>query len=179
MSPAAILDQLCQFFGGPYDAGTHTYRTPTVTNLSVVRRAFPKRLDSAEFFIGKPPGTGTGAQMTVMLPDGGSRRIAAPAVTGGRRRVRQAVDCHCYIWSTAGYAEDTQDFAYTLLAQILAKIYTDPTCGSGGFEQAGFQVGEGDAPDINWEYSQAETNIDEVTQGYLLMQFEAHTYEVA
>lgn len=173
---AAVLDGLCRFYGGPEDPPTHTYRSPTISGLSVVRRAWAKRDDSGEYYVGKPPGTATGCQMVVQLPRGGDRRATFPAVAG-LRKTRYGVELHCFIRSTASYSEDTQDFGYQLRDQIIAKVRTDPTCGSGGFEQGGFQVGEGDGPDVEWEYDQAETNTDDVTLAYLKVTFEAHAYE--
>lgn len=172
------IRQVCTFFGGPEDPTTHTYRSPTIANLSVVRRAWPKREDKAEYFVGKPPGTTTGAICVVYMPGGSDRRVALPAVIG-RRKSRYRAEMHCFIWSTAGYAEDTQDFGYDLRDQIITKIRTDPTLGSGGIEAGQFQVGEGgDGGDITWEWSQAATDKYDNTRAYLLVAFEAHAFEV-
>lgn len=173
----AVLDGVCQFFGGPYSAVTHTYATPTVAGLTVVRRALAKRQDIAEYFVGLPKGTATGCVMVVHLPHGSDRRAAMPAVLGRRKSVYD-VEAHCFIRSTASYSEDVQDFLYSLRDAIVTKIRTDPTLGSGGFEAGGFQVGEGDEPSIDWDASLTET-VNDVTQAYLMIAFQAAAYEVA
>lgn len=176
MTVATVLDQVCVFFGGAYDAPTRTYRTPTVAGLSVVRRAWAKRDDFAEYFVGQAPGTMTGCQMVVQIPDDSDRRVALPAITG-RRKHRYSVELHCFVWSKAPYAEDVQDFVHALGDAIKAKIRTDVTLGTGGIEAGAFQVGEGDG-DIASHREQGETT-DEGTKAYLLISFEAHAYDVA
>ena len=174
-----VLDQICQFFGGPYDATLHTYHTPTVTGVSVVRRAFAKRDDFADYVYGQPVGTVTGCQMIAQISDTRDRRIALPAVLG-RRKTRFTVDLHCFIWSKAAYVEDAQDFMYALRDAVIAKIRTDPTLGTGGIEAGNFQVGEGreDNEEIVTQMQQQVTET-EGTKGYLLVSFEAHSYDVA
>jgi len=180
VTAATVIDQVCQFFGGPYDATTRTYRTPTVTGLSVVRRAWAKRDDFADYFAGQPQGTMTGCQMVVQIADTRDHRVALPAIQG-RRKVHYAVEAHCFVWSKAPYAEDTQDFVYTLSDAIVAKIRTDPTLGTGGIETGNFQVGEGSEDgggEILTHREQGATT-DEGTKAYLLIAFEAHAYDVA
>lgn len=177
---ATIVDQICQFFGGAYDSTTHSYHTPTVTGLSVVRRAFQKRDDFADYFYGQPAGTATGCQMVVFLPDTKDRRVALPAVTG-RRKTNFAVELHCFVWSKALYAEDTQDFVNALCDGIVAKIRTDPALGTGGIENGAFQVGEGQEDgggEIATHMAQPYTDT-EGTKTYLLVSFEAHSFDVA
>lgn len=176
MTAATVADQICQYFGGPYVPAFRNYRTPTVAGISLVRRAWAKRDDFADYFFGQPPGTATGCQMVVWLSDDSDRRVALPAVTG-RRKVRYQVEMHCFVWSTASYAEDVTDFVYALGDAIKAKIRTDPTLGTGGIENNAFQVGEGDG-EIALHREQGATT-DEGTKAYLLVQFEAHAYDVA
>lgn len=175
-----VIDQVCQFFGGAYDPLTHTYHTPAVSGLTVVRRAWAKRGDFNEFFTGAPIGTVTGCVMVVQIGDTRDRRVALPAIQG-RRKVHYGVDLHCFLWSKAGYSEDGQDFTYALRDAIVAKIRTDPTLGTGGIEAGNFQVGEGSEDgggEIATHLEQQVTE-DETTKGYLLISFEAHAYDVA
>lgn len=179
---ASVLDQICQFFGGAYDSATRTYRSPTVAGISVVRRSWAKEEDYADFFFGQPQGTQTGCQMVVQISGGRDHRETLPAITG-RRKVHYGIDLHCFVWSSAAFAEDAQDFTYALRDAIFAKIRTDPTLGSGGIENPnglGFQVGEGSEDgggEITWDFQQPATT-DEITKPYLLISFEAHAYDV-
>jgi len=175
-----ILDQICQFFGGPYDPLTHSYHTPTVTGLTTVRRGWAKREDYAEFFTGQPLGTMTGCVLVAQIPDTRDHRATLPAIQG-RRKVHYAIELHGFIWSKAGYAEDGQDFGYTLRDAMVAKIRTDPTLGTGGIEAGNFQVGEGSEDgggEIATHLEQMVTE-DEASKGYMLISFEAHAYDVA
>lgn len=175
-----VLDQVCQFFGGAYDPGTRTYRTPTVSGLSVVRRAWAKRDDYADYFVGQAQGTMTGAQMVVQVPDTRDRRVALPAIQG-RRKVHYALELHCFVWSKALYVEDCQDFTYGLRDAIIARIRTDPTLGTGGIEAGNFQVGEGseDGGGEIMTHVEQPATVDDATKAYLLVTFEAHAYDVA
>jgi hypothetical protein len=171
VSVASVQDQICQFFGGPYDVVTHDYRTPQVAGLGQVRRAFPKREDQADFTLGQP-GVDSGSVMVVWLLDGNEKRIALAGAVDGRKEVRHVVQFHVFIRSTASYAEDAQDYAYGLLDAIRDRIHSDRTCGSGGFEAGAFQVGEGDSPRFEWHMEQGNTSED-VTQIYLLVSTDA------
>lgn len=179
MSAATVIDTVCTFFGGAYDSATHTYRTPQVTAaggvLGVVRRAFPKVEDFNEYTLAAP-GVQTGTIMVVQIPDIiDGPRVALPAIQG-RRKVSYILDLHCFVWSTAAYGEDCQDFTYALRDAITARIRTDVTLGSGGIENNGFQVGEGDGR-INTHIEQGNTD-DGATKAYMCITFEAHAYEV-
>jgi len=179
-STTSILDQICQFFGGPYDSTTHTYHTPTVTGLTVVRRGFAKRNYFDEFFYNAPAGTLTGCILVAQITDTRDHRVALPAGSG-RRKVHYAVELHGFLWSKAGYVEDGQDFGYALRDAMVAKIRTDPTLGSGGIENNAFQVGEGSEDgggEIATQINQWVTE-DEASKGYMLISFEAHAIDVA
>ena len=166
MTVTAVRNQLCVFFGGTYDTVTRTYRTPQVVGLGAVRRAFAKRDDHVDYTLGQV--TDHGCQMVVQLSEGSERRIAAAGPTLGLKERRHRIDLHCFIRSTAAFAEDAQDYADTLREAILDRIHADRTCGSGGFEVGGFQVGEGSGVDIDWHLSQASTVV-ELTKFYLLI----------
>lgn len=172
MTAQAVQNQICVYFGGPYDYPTRSYRTPQVPGLGVVRRAFPKREDEAEFFLSTGPGVGLGSAMVVWLVDGDERRIAFAGATDGRKRVAYQVQLHLFVRCKLDHAEDGQDYAYGLLDAIRDHIHADRTCGSGGFEVGGFQVGEGDAPQFRWHLEQANTSED-VTDLYMRIETDA------
>lgn len=176
MSAATVIDQVCQFFGGPYDSATHTYHTPTVAGVGTVRRAWAGHDDFADYMFGMPLGTATGCVIVVQIPDKlDGPRAALPAVQG-RRRVSYSVELHCYFWSTALYVEDCQDAVYALQDAITAKIRTDPTLGTGGIENNAFQVGEGDGRIVT--HIEQGGQVDGSTKAYMSIAFEAHAYEV-
>lgn len=174
MSAASALDALCRFFGGTYDAATHTYRTPQVSGLGVVRRAFAKRDDHVDYTLGAP-GVANGCQMVIQLGSGSERRVAVAGASSGLKQVRHLADLHCFIRSTAAYAEDAQDYAYGLLDGIRNRVHGDRTCGTGGFEVGGIQAGEGDEPEFDWEMSVAESHA-ELTKMYLKVTFDIVEY---
>lgn len=176
MTAAAFLDTVCQYFGGAYDAATHTYHTPTVAGLGVVRRAWAREDWAGEYWNGLTVGTPTGCIMVVQIPDIiDGPRVALPGIQG-RRFVRYGVELHCFFMSKALFVEDCQDAVYALRDAVTAKIRTDPTLGSGGFEAGNFDAGEGQTP-ITARIEQGGT-VDGLTQAYMRISFEAHAYEV-
>lgn len=52
MSVQSVLDGICRYFGGEYDEQTRTYRSSPLSGagVGVVRRAWPKRDDHADYF---------------------------------------------------------------------------------------------------------------------------------
>lgn len=172
MSASSVLNGLCTYFGGAYDAATRSYRTPQVAGLGVVRRAFPKDDVGADYYLGMATGTPSGCQLVVQLPGGAERRAASPAVRGWKR-VEHRVELHGFLVSSQLYGEDAQDDAYALRDALVAHIHADPTCGSGGFEALGFQVGEGEP--LEWDLAQAEAKAG-ITKGYLLIKTVAVEY---
>lgn len=177
MSSVSVINQLGVFFGGPYDAARRLYATPgapSVAGLYTVRRAWPKRHDDAEFFYGTITPQRTGAQGVLFEARGQEHRVALGGATSGVKRQRHMIDFAVFVRSTEAYAEDALDFTYGVRDAIFAKIRTDRTCGSGGFELGGFQVGETD-PWLTWRLSEPVTSA-EVTKLYLVISFEAHEY---
>jgi hypothetical protein len=172
-----VLAQLATYLGGPYDPTQRTYHQspPVVPGLYSVRRAWAKQEDAAAYFYGAPPGTKSGCAMVVQIPDGTEHRVAVGGAVSGVKRLAHAVELHCFIRSSEPYPEDSQDFGYGLRDAIFARIRADRTCGSGGFEAGGFQVGEGGEPWLRWHLSQATTKA-ELTKLYLKIDFEAHEY---
>lgn len=147
-----MANQLCIFFGGAYDAATHTYRTPQLTvpgvAMGAVRRAFPKRMDNADFYLGAV-GAPTGCQIVILLSPGEDFRVGFGGALYGLKKIRHDVTMDVLVHSEASYAEDVQDALYSIRDAIMNKIHADRTCGSGGIEGGGFQVGES-APWIRW-----------------------------
>jgi len=178
VTAAAVADGVCQFFGGPYDDQTRTYRTPTIPGVGLVRRAWPREDNGADYFLGMPPGTATGCVIVVQITDTHDTRVALPAVAG-RRLVRYVVELHCFFLSTARMVEDCQDAVHALHDAVKARIRTDPTLGTGGIENNAFQVGEGaaDGGEIAAHIEQGGT-VNGETKAYMAISFEAHAYEV-
>lgn len=174
---ATVLDQIGQFFsGGTYNTTLRRYPIPTaVSGLSVVRRSWPKE-DVFEEYTGGVAGVTNGAVMVIQVANNHDRRIALPAVSG-RREVHYGIQLHTYIWSYALFAEDCQDYVYNLVDALKAKLRTDPTLGSGGFENGAFMAGEGGEGDIVTEIQQGAT-VKGTTKAFFLMSFVATAYEV-
>lgn len=170
MGAIEVIDGLCRYFGGPFDADTRSYRTPQVAGLGAVRRAFPKRDDKIDYTLGAA-GAEHGCVMTVQLSHGEERRVAVAGPESGLKRVEYLAELHCFIRSTAAYAEDAADYAHGLRDALIAHVHADRTCGSGGFEVGGFQVGEGDGPRLEWDLSPAESH-SELTKLYLAIRFD-------
>ncbi len=183
MSAATIADKLCQYFGGPYDPSTHTYRTPqlAVPGLDgpIVRRGAPKRDDHATDYGTGLAGTTADCLMLVLLERGDEQRVAVAGATSGLKKVSWTTRLHCFLRSGATYAEDLQDAVYALLDAIRAHIEADRTCGTGGYEAGygvGFQVGEGGAPWLRWEIAPVSTSQKDLSKGYLMVEFDADEY---
>lgn len=171
-----VRDGVCRWFGGPYDPNTRTYRTPQVPNLGVVRRARPKREDNADFYLAAPSaGAVMGSQMWVHVDSGVESRAATAGAFGGLKFVQSAVMLHVFLRSNAEYAEDAQDAFYQLKDDLIARIRVDRCLGTGGWEQGGFDVGEGE-PWLRWSMAPAETAA-EMTRGYLAIEMTARYYE--
>ena len=173
MSIQNVLDGICQYFGGPYDATTRTYRSSLVDGVGVVRRAWAKRDNHADYFNGMPPGTRTGSQIVVHIAHQHETRKCVGGATSGLKRAAYTVVLHCYIRSNTPHAEDAQDDVYALRDALVARLRQDRTLGGAVF-QAGEAV-EGETSWIEFEYGQAETK-DELTKNYLSMQFPATEY---
>lgn len=178
MTAQSTLNQLCVYLGGPYDAVRRLYTTapaaPVVAGLYVVKRAWVKQDDHALYTLGAVPQPLSGALMVVQAPVGTERRIAVGGAVSGVKKVAHAITLHTYVRSKEPYAEDSQDFGYALKDAIFARLRADRTCGSGGFEAGGFQIGETE-PWLRWGMGQAQTS-DGLTKVYLRIECEAHEY---
>jgi hypothetical protein len=106
-------------------------------------------------------------------PPAASSSCSSPAAPRGWKRVEHRVELHGFLISSQLYGEDAQDDFYTLRDALFAKIHADPACGSGGFENLGFQVGEGEL--LEWDLAQAEAKAGQ-TRGYLFIKTIAVEY---
>jgi len=186
MSAASIANQLCVYFGGPYEPSTHTYRTPqiSVQGMSgpIVRRAAPKRDDHAtDYHVTGSAAAGVpiGCLMLILAEQGSEQRVAMGGAVSGVKQVRHQIRMHAFLRCESSYAEDAQDAEYALVDAIRARIEADRTCGSGGFEAGygvGFQVGEGGAPWMRWTASPIHTTQRDLSKGYVLVEFMADEY---
>lgn len=186
MSAFTVADKLCQYFGGVYDADTHTYRTPqiSVPNVGgpIVRRGSPKRDDHAgDYHVTTPAPAGQpiGCLMLILVEQGQEKRVAVAGATSGVKQVRHHVRMHCFLRCESSYSEDAQDASYALVDAIRARIEADRTCGTGGFEAGygvGFQVGEGGEPWLRWTIAPIHTTPRELSKGYVLLECDADEY---
>lgn len=169
MSVATALDGICRYLGGPYDAATRTYRTPTVAGVGIVRRAFAKRDDHADYYHGMPAGARTGCVVIVTIYQQTVFRYALGGQHGMKQR-NYGVELACFIRSRTAHAEDAQDDVYALQDALLDRLNADPTLGGAVF-QAGEHIDQGDST-IRIAYGQPETKA-EVTKSFLSIQFTA------
>jgi hypothetical protein len=171
LSVQTVLDGICQYFGGPYDPTTRTYRTPAVAGIGVVRRAFAKRDDHADYYNGMPPGTRTGCQMVVTIYRSHETRTALGGQFSGMKQRNFDVELGCFIRSHTPHAEDAQDDVYALQDAIVTRIRQDRTLGGAVF-QAGEHIEGAGNNGISFAYGQPETKA-ELTKSYLAVTFSA------
>lgn len=179
MTVQNVLNTMCVYLGGPYDAVRRVYANvpsaPIVAGLYTVRRAWAKQDDHAMYTFGASPHPLSGAMMIIQIPRGEEHRVAVAGATSGLKKVAHAVEMHTYIRSEEPYAEESQDFGYALKDAIYARLRADRACGSGGLENGGFQIGEGGPPWFRWAMGQAKTSTG-LTKVYLRIECEAHEY---
>lgn len=170
MSAATVLDGICRYFGGPYDPPTRTYRASPVAGIGVVRRAFAKRDDHAEFFNGQGAGARTGCSMIVTIYRQQEFRIALGGEHGGWKQRNFDVELACFIRSRTPHAEDAQDDVYDLQDALLEWLRLDRTLGGAVF-QAGEHMTNGSNV-IGISYGQPETKA-ELTKSFMSITFSA------
>lgn len=158
MTAASVRDQICVYFGGAYDDATRTYLTPRVDGLGVVRRSWARSDNPHDYTLGLW-GEETGAQLIVQVAGGRERRANTHA-----KAVAHRINLLVFVRSILEYPEDCEDFTFRMLDAIRDRIHDDRTCGSGGFELGGFQVGEGDEPEFDWDIDPVVTKADVTTQ---------------
>ncbi|MFF1284302.1 hypothetical protein ACFVY4_26620 [Streptomyces sp. NPDC058299] len=172
MSVQTALDGICRYFGGDYDPQTRTYRSSPLTNagVGVVRRAWAKADNHADYFWGMPPGTRTGCQIVVFIPRHSERRVGLGGAHSGLKQITYEVVLNCFIRSNSAFAEDAQDDVYALRDALVEHMRLDRTLGGAVF-QAGEHV-EGGADGIDFSYGQPETRA-ELTKSFLEVTFAA------
>lgn len=171
MTVQSAIDGICRYFGGPYDPMTRTYRAPQITGLGVVRRAFAKRDDHADYFHAMLPGARTGSQMIVTIYRSHEFRVALGGATNGMKQRNFEVELGLFIRSRTPHAEDAQDDAYALQDAIVERIRLDRTLGGAVF-QAGEHIDGAGNDGISFAYGQPETKA-ELTKSYLAVTFSA------
>lgn len=188
MSVFSVVDQVCQFFGGPYDAQRHAYATPQIIlpPLSVlVRRAAPMFDDkSSDYFASEVPGVTTAGCMIAIYNEGGGDLRMAPGEPG-LRAVHHTLVMNVFLWSLMVKPEDMQDLQYRIVDTIRNRFYSDRTAGSGGFEAGidettgeglGFQVGEATESGqswFRWKMFPIETTPKKQTKAYVYVECDA------
>lgn len=179
MSSTSVVDQICQYFGGAYQEQMRYYGTPTVPGLGAVRRAWAKSADKAQWYLGMPEGTENGSVMRVRISTGAEVRVAMAGQYSGGKKVAHNVELLVEAQSTGRSAEDIEDYTRQLLDDIRERIHADRTCGSMGFENGGFQVGEDydgpGSPVIDWEFSDVVTSAG-LSKQSLTITFSASEY---
>jgi hypothetical protein len=171
VSVTAALDGICRYFGGAYDAPSRTYRSPQVSGVGVVRRAFAKRDDHADYFHGMSPGTRTGSVMVVTIYRSNEFRVSLGGAHGGMKQRNFEVELACFIRSRTEHAEDAQDDVYALQDAIVEHIRLDRTLGGAVF-QAGEHIDRAANDGISFDYGQPETKA-ELTKSFLSVTFSA------
>lgn len=170
MSASAALDGICRYFGGPYDEVTRTYRSSPVPGVGVVRRAFAKSDDHAQYFLGQPPGSRTGCQIVVTIYRKTEFRIALGGEHGGWKQNTFDVELACFIRSESRNAEDAQDDVYALGDSLIEWLRLDRTLGGAVF-QAGEAMQRGSGV-VTTDYGQPVTKA-ELTKSFLSIKFQA------
>lgn len=177
MSAASTSDQIARYFGGQYDPVTHTYRSPQIYPQGIIvgaiRRARPKRLDAADYFLGQF-GAPVGSQIYIRLSSGREIRTGLGGSLYGEKQVRHDVTMNCLLRGDSGYPEDVQDGMYALLDTIRSYIHSDRTLGTGGIENNGIMVGEG-SPWITWTMSDVISTAEE-SKALLRVMFSADEF---
>lgn len=169
MNRAQVVAQVATFFGGPYDAATHTYTAPTVPGLGLVRGAFHKGEPHADMWASLAAGTETGSLMIVFCERQKRTRLTTGLQTGFKE-LRFSVCLHVWTRSYHRDAEDAQADYDTLLDSIVAKIEGDPSLGSNGFEAGGFWFAEGDPSGITVNYNPPSTEKNNITNQYAVIE---------
>lgn len=171
MSITTALQGICTYFGGPYDEPTRTYRSSPIEGIGVVRRAFAKRDDHADYFNGMEPGARTGSQMVVTIYRSHEFRVALGGPHGGMKQRNFDVELAIFARSRTPHAEDAQDDVYALQDAVVEWIRKDRTLGGAVF-QAGEHIDHGTNDGITFAYGQPETKA-ELTKSYLGITFSA------
>ncbi|MCX5209816.1 hypothetical protein OG689_11020 [Kitasatospora sp. NBC_00240] len=172
MSVQSALHGICTYLGGAYDAQTRTYRSSTIPSVGVVRRAFAKADDHADYYRGQPTGARTGCQMVVTIYRSTEFRVALGGEHGGMKQRNFDVELGCFLRSRTAYAEDAQDDVYALQDAIVERLRADRTLGGAVFQAGEYIDGNAALAGITFTYGQPEVR-SELTKSYLGVTFAA------
>jgi hypothetical protein len=171
-----VRDQMCQWFGGSYDAATRSYRDPQVPNLGVVKRGRPKSENDADYYLGQPSdGAPMGSVMYVHVASGVETREAIAGASAGLKLLRSQANLYCFLRSMSEFSEDAEDAFFQFLEDVKTRIRQDRSMGSGGWELGGFVAGEG-GTGLRWQMRPPET-MSEMTTAELVFQFSVDYFE--
>lgn len=136
-----IADGIAAYFGGTYNPDERCWRYGSLTpfGLGTVRKAYPKKLNDADFTAGMTPGRNMGAFMVVYLmsDNEGRQDISGAPVSdgqrnitaGGMKRILYRCELDCFHMSQTDYTEDAVDDVDQLLEQIKQQVRLDRTLG--------------------------------------------------
>lgn len=171
-----VRDQICQWFGGSYDAASRSYRDPQVTNLGIVKRSRSKSENESDYFLGQPAsGAVMGSMMYVSVVSGVETREAINGAHAGLKLLRSQVNLHCFLRSLSEFAEDAEDAFFQFLEDTKTRLRQDRSLGSGGWELGGFVAGEG-GTGLRWQMRPPEV-VSEMTTAELIFSFSVDYFE--
>lgn len=170
MAIQTVLNGIATYLGGAYDSTTRTYRSSPITGVGVVRRAWAKRDDHNDYYHGMQPGTRSGSQIVIHIPDQMEMQETLGPENVAMKRVIYTVDLNVFVRSECEYAEDAQDDVYALRDAVLTRLRTDRTLG-GAVYQSGIAV-QGGSDAITVRYGQPVSNA-ELTKSFFTITFSA------
>lgn len=154
-----VHDGICSYFGGTYVPDERCWaQGPLMAyGLGAVRKAFPKRLNDADFTYGMVSGRGMGTTMVVNLPADQEVRLdkAGPPVNDGQRNITSGgvktglyqVELELFHLSQVDYAEDAVDDFDQVIEAVKQQIRLDRTlggiCTEAGESRLGIRVTTG------------------------------------
>src|SRR4051812_27610427 len=179
---ASVLDTVCTYIGGAYDATNRWYTNggvPIVAPIYVVKRGDPKDWSGTSFDLGAAAPVPVAAIARVIVGDNRSReqRIAVGGASSGLKKVMEDVEIRVYIRGNTTHAEDVEDAVMSTVDNMRTRLRADKTCGSGGFEAGGFQIAETE-PWLMWRRSHVVPSGGS-SKATVIFSTEAHYYVFA
>lgn len=152
-----VLDAVCRYFGGPFDAATSDYRTPQVPGLGIVQRSLIKPGEREFRVLSLAGDAGTGSLLVVHAQRWNQNRESGPVGRGLLLR-RYALALHLYTRTPALDPVVSWDACYQLADAVAEHIMADPTAGTGGWKDDGSGLwlgeGQGQSPSLSADFSQ-------------------------
>lgn len=185
MPTAEVVAGIAAYLGGAYDPQFRRYTGNTTAMVGSVRRGTAKEPDAADFMLGQPAGSRTGATVVVRCAHWQQERVTVgpssaehtpPAGQHLERRV-YTVQLHVFVRSTQPYAEDVQDDVYAIEAGLVDRLRADPELGGAVFssgEHAADLPGQG----IEVEFGRVESTAGQ-SKSYFEVTFTATEYVYA